>query len=357
MPELLSVATAVPAHHVSSAETKEWLSAALSPSLAQRYHRVVDASGIQTRFIAVPPAQLISAPSLDHRNQQYVHHAVVLSEQAAARALSAAGVIPENVETVIPVSCSGYMMPSVDARLINRLGLRTSARRIPITELGCSAGVAALGLGAELLRHARSGVVLVVSVELCSLCLQVTEPSPADIMGAILFGDGAAATVLSAGQAGVAPEIIGARSVLLRDTLDELGMRLTTTGLRLELSIALPRLLEIHLRPVVEGFLNDHGVGLADLRFYAIHPGGPKVLDAVAASLQLADHALRASWGVLEQYGNMSSASVFFVLRELQKIAPPAQRDLGLMIAFGPGLTCELVLLRWQGRLAADGDA
>lgn len=252
MPELLSIATAQPDCRVSSAETKDFLTASLSPSLAQRYCRVVDASGIRTRYITVPPAQLISGTSLDCRNQQYIHHSVVLSERTVARALAAAGVSPEEVGTVIPVSCSGYMMPSLDARLMNRLGLNNSARRIPITELGCSAGAAALGLGAELLRHARSGVVLVVSVELCSLCLQVAEPPPADIMGAILFADGAAAAVLSAAEQGVGPEIVAARSVLFADTLDELGMCLTTTGLRLELSIALPRLLEAHLRPVVE---------------------------------------------------------------------------------------------------------
>src|SRR5262249_50808188 len=151
--------------------TKSWLSAILPESRIAHYSHVIDASGIRTRYTVLPPASLFSATSLDSRNQEYAHHAVRLAEGPAAKALVAARVNPEDVDTIIAVSCSGYLMPSLDAHLVNRLGLATHVRRIPITELGCSAGAAALGLGAELLRHARSGVVLLVSIELCSLCL------------------------------------------------------------------------------------------------------------------------------------------------------------------------------------------
>jgi len=352
MAELLGVSTALPSHRVDAAETKAYLSSRLDQPSARRYCRMVDASGIGTRYSAVPADDLFRMPTLEERTREYIRHAVVLGEAATRSALDAAEVSPDRTDTLIPISCTGHMMPSVDEHLINRLGLNPTSRRIPITLLGCSAGVGALGLAAELLRRAPEGIALVVSVELCSLCLQVTEPSTADIVGGILFGDGAAASVVAAGESGRGPEILASGSVLWQDTIGELGMRLTSTGLRFVLSPFLPRLIRTRLPAAIDRFLGRSGFSLGDLRFYVIHPGGPKVLEAVGASLHLTDEALRPSWGVWQAFGNLSSATVFFILRHLQECAPPPAGDVGLMLAFGPGVTCEMALLRSRGWLS-----
>ena len=351
MAELLSVATALPPHRVEAAETKAYLSSHLDESSARRYCRMVDASGIATRYSVVPPQDLFRLATLEERTREYIRHAVALGESATRSALDAAEVSPDRIDTLIPISCTGHMMPSLDAHLINRLGLNPTSRRIPITLLGCSAGVGAVGVAAALHRHASVGTALVVSVELCSLCLQVTEPSTADIVGGILFGDGAAAAVIAAGESGRGPEVLASGSVLWPDTIGELGMKLTSTGLRFVLSPFLPRLIRTRLLPEVEKFLAARGLTFGDLRFHVIHPGGPKILDAVAASLRLSDEALRPSWEVWQMFGNISSATVFFILRHLHECAPPSAGDLGLMLAFGPGVTCEMLLLRCDGWL------
>jgi alkylresorcinol/alkylpyrone synthase len=352
MVELLSVSTAVPPYTAGPSETKAYLSAALPAARAARFAAVVDSSRIRKRHTSAPVDDLLRPSTREARNEKYVRDALALTQTAASGAIAASGISPDAIDTIIPVSCTGYMMPSLDAHLANRLHLNPSARRIPLTEVGCAAGVGALGIAQERLRGEPSGTALVVSVELCSLSLQLEEPSPSDILGGILFGDGAAAAVLAAHDRGRGPEVLASRSVLWADTLSFLGMSLTSTGLRLSLSPALPRLLQKRLRPTVADFLRSHGLVPEDLGFHVVHPGGPKILMAVGESLGLPDDALRCSWNVLERYGNMSSATVFFVLRELQDCSPPADGDLGLMLAFGPGLTCEMVLLRWRGRLA-----
>jgi len=355
MAELLSVSTAVPAHRVTAAETKRYLADHLSETSAQRYCRMVDASGIENRHSVVRTEDLFQLQTLEERSREYTRHAVTLGQRVASDALSAANVTPAAVTSVIPISCTGHMMPSLDAHLVNTLRLSATSRRIPITLLGCSAGVGALGLAAELLRPGEAQVALVTSVELCSLCLQVAEPSPADVVGAILFGDGAAAAVIAAEPSGRGPELLASRSVLWPDTMDELGMRLTSTGFRFVLSPSLPRVVRARLLPAVEDFLGGVGFTMDDVRFHVIHPGGPKILDAAAASLRLTDRALRPSYEVWQRFGNLSSATVFFILRQLQESAPPSPGELGLMLAFGPGVTCEMVLLRAGGWLSGQG--
>jgi alkylresorcinol/alkylpyrone synthase len=183
----------------------------------------------------------------------------------------------------------------------------------------------------------------------------VTEPAPGDVMGSILFGDGAAAVVVSAGGCGAQPEVVAGRSLLWPDSVETLQMHLTHTGPRFVLSRDLPSCFRAHLRAGVEAFLGARGLRVSDLCFYVVHPGGPRVLDAVAESLGLCDPLLRPSWEVWECYGNLSSTTVFFILQELQRSALPKDGELGLMLAVGPGLTCEMVLLRWRGRLGGRG--
>lgn len=350
MAELLSVATVLPDHCVTASETKAYLSASLPPTTAARFSRVVDASRNQTRYSVMPIEKLLRLNTLEARNRDYARHAITLGESAARSALSGADIDPGSVRTLICVSATGYMMPSLDTHLINRLHLSPHCRRIPILQLGCSGGVATIGLAAELLRASSSGNVLVVSVEIPSLSLQLAEPSPTDIMSSIQFGDGAAAAVVSPEGPGL--KVLASRTALFPESVERDGIRLTQTGLRLMPQRGVPQLVGRHLPPVVREFLEPHGLRIEDVSFWVVHPRGPQILEAVAESLHLQDKALAPSWTVWERCGNMVSATVFFALRHLQQSDPPPEGALGMMVAFGAGVSCEMVLLRAGGWLS-----
>jgi alkylresorcinol/alkylpyrone synthase len=350
---VLSLATARPAHVLTRDVTREGLRRALSPHAAGRYLGMVDSTGIDTRASVLPVDELFRVTDLGARTEEYVRHAMMLGEDVARRALAAAGIQARDVDVFVTASCTGYMMPSLEARLAPRLGTRADVRRVPLTELGCSAGAASLALAGDLLASGRARTALVAAVELCSLCLQVSEPKTMDVVGALLFGDGAAAAVVRTDDAVAGLELVGSRSVLWPDSLDELGMRLTPTGLRLGLSTQLTRLVRDRVRPTVDEFLAAHGITLPDLRFFAVHPGGPSILKAVGEALELAEGAIRPTWNVWQRCGNMAAVTLFFILEEIARTAPPAPGDLGLALTFGPGVSCDLLLLRAGAPLLA----
>ncbi len=352
MPELLRVVTAVPPNVVDASAVKAELSLHLKPADVLRFSRIVDGTRVRKRYTVVPVADLLRLKTVEERNNAYTRHALALGERVGRDALAAAKIDPRSTVAVVSVSCTGHMMPSLDAHLINHLGLSPTVRRIPITELGCCAGVGAVALASTLLAQVGSGTALVVTVELSTLGMQVAEPSMTDMVANLLFGDGAAAVVLAAENSGRGPEILASQSMLWPDTLDHLGMKLTDTGFRLVLSSELPKVARAQLGPALAQFLAHHRLCQDDIGFWIVHPGGPKVLEAVGAALNLSERALQPSWETWEQFGNLSSANVFFVLHHLQKVAPPLPGKLGLMLALGPGIACEMVLLRAGGWLA-----
>ncbi|HEY2387089.1 MAG TPA: 3-oxoacyl-[acyl-carrier-protein] synthase III C-terminal domain-containing protein [Candidatus Binatia bacterium] len=350
--EIRGVATAAPHFEVDAEQTKYHLTSRLDPARADAYARMIDATRVRRRHLVMPPDDLFRLAGIQSRNDHYIAHALAIGEDVVRRGIAEAAVTPEALDTIVSASCTGYMLPSLEARLIDRLALRREARRVPITELGCSAGVAALGLAASLMPGQSDSLSLVLSVEIASLGLQIAEPSTADMLANLIFGDGASAAVLASRPSGRGPLILGSRSVLWGETLEALGMRLTDFGFRLFLSPFLPTVVQTRLPETISGFLASHSVRRDDIRFWICHQGGPKILDAVASSLDLRDREIQASWDVWEQHGNLSSASVFFVMKRMAEIAPPAPGDLGVMLAFGPGVSCEMVLLQSQGWLS-----
>jgi alkylresorcinol/alkylpyrone synthase len=354
MAELVSIATAVPAHDLDADETRRHLVSYLGDVGVARYGPMVEATRIRRRHTVAPVSDLLRLDGIQARNDLYAAHALTLGEDVARAALRDADVDPRTLTVVLSTSCTGYMMPSLDAHLIERIGLPATVRRVPITEMGCAAGVGTVALAGVLLGSS-SAAALVVSVELSSLGLQLAEPSRADMMANLLFGDGAAGAVVAAKTAARGPEIMASHSTLWPGSLRLLGMRLTDTGFRLQLSRALPQLVARHLAPTMREFLGAYGLTLAEVSFWAVHPGGPRVLESVQAALGLSDAAVRPSWQVWEDHGNLSSATVFFILRHLGKHMPPRPGAYGVMLAFGPGVACEVVLLRAAGWLCGRG--
>jgi alkylresorcinol/alkylpyrone synthase len=337
----LSLATEVPEHSLDSRQARA--------ALAGLWPRLGSGEGGEdgaTRFLAEPLERVLAPRGLGERMRAYAEHATGLASRAASCALARAGVGPGEVDVVISVSCTGYMVPSLDAYLVGRLGLRADVLRLPITELGCSGGCAALALADRHLRAFPAQRVLVVAVELPSLTFQAQDRSLDNLTACFVFGDGAGAAVLGGSAAGGRGLTIeAAASLLLPDSTGLLGYDLRDGGFHVVLDRRLPRVIRSRLRPIVDDFRARVGLGRAD--FVAAHGGGPRILDAVQEALDLEPEALEVSRKAYLRVGNVSSASILFALDDLAGSLDGERRE-GLGIAFGPGVSVELMHLRWQ---------
>jgi len=292
--------------------------------------------------------------SFGARNQLYATHAVQLGTRAGQRALAAAGVDPIDVDALVVVSCTGYMLPGPDAYIAGQLGLRSTVRRLPIQQLGCAAGGTALAQAHDFLRahphrleDGRPTNVLVIAVELCSLSYQPEQTSISDFISAGLFGDGAAAAVVRGDDAAPGVRLLANQQHLvpgstqvIAGTTSERGFHFATNP---SVRTTVPRVI-----PVVERFLGQHGVKPGDLEFVLCHTGGPAVLRAVADGLDLRAERLDLSWQSLREVGNVSSVVVFDVLRRTFDQRRPPEGATGLILAFGPGFTTEMLLCTWN---------
>jgi alkylresorcinol/alkylpyrone synthase len=305
---------------------------------------LVERSGVEKRHIVPSLAEIFRPTSFSERNAQYRDAALHLASNAARSALERAGVSASEIDVVIDVSCTGVIIPALDVALSPALGLRSDVRRFPITESGCAAGALALGLAGTL---AASGLrVLIVAVELCSLTMVRGDRSKTNLVASVLFGDGAAAAVVVPGGSGPRIEAIG--SHLIPDTQRVMGFDVGDHGLRIVLQRELPIVLMEHLPAAIDGFLRAHGRTREDVGLHLIHPGGRRVLEAYAEMHALDEDGMRFSRESLRRYGNLSSASVLTVLElALEANAAPAEGKEAFVMAIGPGLSLEMLLLSW----------
>ncbi|KAB2957438.1 MAG: type III polyketide synthase, partial [Thermoanaerobaculia bacterium] len=257
-------------------------------------------------------------------------------------------VAPTDVGAIFTASVTGIATPSLDARLVGRLGLSPQVKRVPIFGLGCVAGAAGIARAADYVRAFPGEAAVLLAVELCSLTLQREDLSIPALIASGLFGDGAAAAVVT-GEAlgGDGPRVVATRSVFYPDSERVMGWDVTNSGFRIVLSAEVPLVVERHLAGDVDAFLADQGLGRGDIASWVCHPGGPKVLTAMESALGLARQDLALTWRSLEEVGNLSSASVLLVLADTLAGARPAPGSWGMLLALGPGFCSELVLLRW----------
>jgi alkylresorcinol/alkylpyrone synthase len=353
MSQVLGLSTGELDYRVSTQETKELVASLLPPTEVPRLQRLVDASRVRLRQTVRPLHELRSMKTLEARNAAYKKEAIALGERVGLQALSVAGVRPSDIDILLVTSSTGHLVPTLDQHLVSRLGLRPNVRCIPLFGLGCAGAVRAMALAADLPVSSRAGAsALVISVELCSLWLQVAEPSPDDVLSNIFFADGAGAAVIGSGRPGQTPELVASYNELWPGSLEARGARLTETGFRHSCSSKLPLLLRAKLQETVKEFLRRQGLNTPDLRFYAINPSDHRILQAVGSILDLPEPTLCPAWRTWEQRGNTLSAGPLYVLQTLEALAAPADGDLGLVLVFGPGITCEMLLLRWHGSLA-----
>lgn len=346
-----SIATAVPPHTIPH-DLAETLLRDLATAWRVRPERLISIlhhTCIESRHTVYPPDAVLAEHTLGERNRAYVRTSLELGEQVARRALDDAGVAAEHIEAFISVSCTGFMLPSIDAHLINRLRMSPHIRRLPITELGCAAGAVGLARAWEQLQAYPGGCVLLLSIELPSLTFQPNDRRLMQLVSSMLFADGAAAVVVSGAKTGRGPMLLGSLSYTIPGTLQEMGYELDQDGFHIILTAAVPELIRDTIRPQIIHLLGQHGYSMADLRWLAMHPAGPKVLQVVEKELCLKPEQLAASWSIMRRYGNMSSASVLFVLDEMMRTNAAQPGDLGIVVAFGPGMSGEIVLARWGG--------
>jgi alkylresorcinol/alkylpyrone synthase len=307
---------------------------------------IADNAQVNKRYSIFPIEYTIEPRPLSKTNEEYIEHAVKLGRQAAEECLQSASLRPDEVDLIITVSCTGFMIPSLDAHLINLMGFRSNVRRMPFTELGCAAGAMALGRAADYLKAHPGGNVLIIAVELPSLTFQRKDISQANLISSILFGDGAAAVLVS-GKAEKGPKILVSETYTFPDSLGAMGFDLRDSGFHILLSKDVPEMIGAKIRGLVDGFLERHGRKQEDIKGWILHPGGARLLGNVEKELGLCKCDTQPSWDILGNVGNLSSATILFILQEWLQKRPLKSGEYALAAAFGPGFSAEFLLLQW----------
>jgi len=340
---LLSLATAVPPYVVEQGEAKAKARLLFGgrKELFDRLASVFDNAGIAQRHIVAPTLWYEGNHGWKERNRVYLDACDALFREVATAAIERAGLRPEEIDGVVAVSTTGIATPSLDARNGPAIGLRDDIRRVPVFGLGCAGGVNGLATAARLAAAEPGKRWLYVTIETCSIAIRLDSDDPAAIVATAIFGDGAAAAVVQAGEGGIAT-IAGAAERMWPDTLGIMGWRVEDPGLAVVFDRAIPPFIERELTSAVDGMLGEMSLDRDAIDRFCCHPGGVKVIDAIETALALPVGTLDLERDVLNDCGNMSAPTVMFVLERLIERGLPERV---LMTAFGPGFTCAGLLL------------
>jgi alkylresorcinol/alkylpyrone synthase len=347
---ILSTSTAFPPHYYSQREVVDALLAFWGgdQQIAAVLERLHLRTGVDGRHFSRRLDEYAALDTWGKVNNVWIEVAEELGERAIDCALKQAGLRREQIGAIFFVSVTGVASPSIDARLVNRMGLHRNIRRNPIFGLGCVAGAAGLARAADYVKAHPDQVAVLLSVELCSLTWQRDDLSVANLISSGLFGDGAAAVLVAGAEVPRrGPKILANQCVFYPDTEDVMGWDISEQGFRVVLSPDVPKVVRENLGRDVDAFLATQGHTRRDIGTWIMHTGGPKVLDASAESLGLEREALEVSWEALRKVGNLSSASVLVVLDEVMKHRRPAPGTKSVLAAMGPGFCAEMLLLEW----------
>jgi alkylresorcinol/alkylpyrone synthase len=347
---IASVASAFPENYynqqvLTDALKNDWRHRLANPDILDRLDESMKVEG---RYLVHTLDFYENLTTWGQANNAWIDHALELGEEALCKALHAAAMKPKDLSAIFVTSVTGIAAPSIDARLVNRMGLSTNIKRIPIFGLGCVAGAAGIARAADYVHGYPDQAAALLSVELCSLTLQRDDLSMAHLISAMLFGDGAAATiVVGSNRKSDGPEILATKSIFYPHTEKVMGWDISEKGFRIVLSPEVPDTVVKHLGKDVDAFLAEQGHKRSDIKTWVMHTGGPKVLEATATALGLNEKDLAASWECLRKVGNISSTSVLLVLEDVYMNRRPEPGSLSILAAMGPGFCSELVLLKW----------
>ncbi len=350
MARIVSVATAVPPHRIRQEEAREFAANLFQRAYPdiQRRLSIFEHARIRSRYLCVPKEWFSSEKSFLEKNSTYIEWACRLGEEAARKCLDAAGVNSGGVDYLLFVSTTGLATPSIDARLINSLGMSPHTRRSPVWGLGCAGGAAGLSQAFHYVQGNLKAKVLLVAVELCGLTFHFGDLSLSNLTATALFGDGAAAVLVAGEDAGLdGINILGTQSMLWPDSYEVMGWNFMNEGMQVVFAKSIPDIIRRFVRKNVEEFLEKKNLALSDIAHFILHPGGAKVLDAYQDVLGLTPIQLKHSAEVLAEYGNMSSPTVLFVLDRFLRERNGPSGSYGLLTAVGPGFSSENVLLRF----------
>lgn len=346
MATVRAISTTLPKHAYSKADICEigehWLHN--TPHESALFQRFVSSSQIEQRHFALPLHDVLTLGGSHERSSHFQREGGVLLKDTIAQLLSKSGVTASAINHLITTSCSAPIIPAIDAGVIDELGLLRTVSRVPLYQHGCAGGVVGLALASRLVRpHERA---VVAAVELCSLVYQAADLSGGNLVGSAIFGDGAAAVLLDGSDGGL--RIVAAQSHLVPQSAFLMGYDIEDDGAHLRLDRALPQALSQHAPPFLRAFLAEQELTPQDISWWLFHPGGVKVLAVLEDALGIQRLQSRWAWEVLERYGNMSSASILFVLDSFLQSNAAQPGENVCMLGVGPGLTIEAILMRYD---------
>lgn len=312
----------------------------------KKVKKIFEGAAVNTRYSIMDPIEVFTATSFEDKNNIYSREVIILGEQVLEKALKKAGWDPSTLDYIITVSCTGIIIPSLDAYLINKLKLRQDIVRLPVTEMGCVAGVSGLLYAKNFLKGNPNKRAAVIAIEAPTATFQLDDFSMSNIVSAAIFGDGAACCLLSSYEEDYGPNILDEQMYHFFNTEHIMGFKLTNSGLKMILGTEVPDTIAQHFGDIIHPFLKKNNLEIRDIDHMIFHPGGKKIVMTV--------EKLFSEWGknidhtkeILLQYGNMSSATVLYVLERVMD-KNPIQGELGLMLSFGPGFSAQGLLLKW----------
>ncbi|NLR58399.1 type III polyketide synthase [Chitinophaga polysaccharea] len=347
--KIQSVAKALPPYTRSTQDIFPFLDIWLSGQeerFVKKVKKIFENAGVDNRYGIMGPEDVFTKTSFEEKNNLYMREAVVLGKACLQNALHKAQLQPADIDFIITVSCTGIMIPSMDAYLINELQLRQDIVRLPVTEMGCAAGVSGIIYAKKMLQANPGKRAAVIAVESPTATFQLDDFSMANIVSAAIFGDGAACAILSSHEQDTGPEIIGEEMYHFYDADYLMGFHLSNTGLKMVLDVEVPEKIEAHFGDIIHPFLARHELTIEDIDHLIFHPGGKKIISLVEELFRTMGKKLDDTKEILRLYGNMSSATVLYVLERFMDRQLP-KGDKGLMLSFGPGFSAQRILLQW----------
>ena len=347
--KIKAVSKQLPKYSRTTAEIIPFLDAWLlgqDERFIRKVKKIFEGAAVDKRYSIMDPIEVFTNTSFQERNDIYVREVIDLGEKVLVKALEKANWNPEELDFIITVSCTGIMIPSLDAYLINKLKLRQDIVRLPVTEMGCAAGISGIIYAKNFLKSNPGKRAAVIAVESPTATFQLDDFSMANIVSSAIFGDGAACVLISSDDADEGPEIIAEEMYHFYDSIDMMGFKLTNSGLQMVLDIEVPETISAHFPDIINPFLSKNNLDIQSIDHLIFHPGGKKIVQTVENLFSEMGKNIDITKEVLRLYGNMSSATVLYVLEQIMDSNPKKGTN-GLMLSFGPGFSAQRVLLQF----------